>query len=100
MRKYAAKITSLKLLNRHFPEAKVHGVPKGFPSGRSLAVKAEWCRGQAVRLLVEEFKADIRVNPITGTDIMMEAILRCVGPPNRSDPEGEKIRDYLQTLLY
>lgn len=55
---------------------------------------------EAVRLLVEEFKADIRVNPITGTDIMMEAILRCVGPPNRSDPEGEKIRDYLQTLLY
>jgi hypothetical protein len=55
---------------------------------------------EAVRLLVEEFHADVRPNPITGTDIMMEATLRCVGPPNWRDAEGEKIRDYLADLLY
>lgn len=51
---------------------------------------------EAVRVLVEEFNASIVLNPITGTDIMMEARLRCVGAPGWRDPEGEKILDYLQ----
>ena len=53
MRRIAARITSLKLLNKKFPEANVGHVPKGFPTGRSLAVKADWCREQALKLLVE-----------------------------------------------
>ena len=53
MRMVASTITSLKVLYKKFPESKIHGIPKGFPSGRSLAVKADWCREQALKLLVE-----------------------------------------------
>lgn len=51
---------------------------------------------EAVQLLIEEFNANVLVNPITGTDIMMEARLRCIGAPGWRDPEGEKILEYLQ----
>lgn len=54
MRERARAITSLKLLNQEFPEAKmVRGIPKGYPSGRSLVVKAEWCQEQALKLFAE-----------------------------------------------
>jgi hypothetical protein len=51
--KDSKRTTSLKLLYTHFPEAKRHGVPKGFPSGRSLVVKSEWCQNQALKLIIE-----------------------------------------------
>lgn len=51
---------------------------------------------EAVQLLIEEFNANVFINPITGTDIMMEARLRCAGAPGSRDLEGEKILYYLQ----
>lgn len=47
------RTTSLKLLYKHFPEVKRQGIPKGFPSGRSIAAKTEFCQNQALKLLVE-----------------------------------------------
>jgi len=53
MRFRAKRITSLKMLNKAYPEAKIRGVPRGFPSGRSIAIKAAWCQDQALKLEVE-----------------------------------------------
>lgn len=53
LRNFAKRITSLPLLYKHFPESKRAGVPKGYPSGRSNAVKMAWCQDEALKLLVE-----------------------------------------------
>ena len=52
------KITSLKLMYKHFPESRRRGVPKGFPSGRSPALKMEWCQDAALKMLVEREHKD------------------------------------------
>ena len=49
----ANRVTSLVLLNKHYPEGKVNNIPKGYPSGRSIAVKKEWCQKQALKMEVE-----------------------------------------------
>lgn len=66
----AKKITSLKVLNRNFPEYKVNGVPKGFPTGRSVEAKVKWCQEQALKILVEREQRDRQAghDSMKGTD--------------------------------
>lgn len=52
------RFTSLKMLNKYFPEGKVLGTPKGYPVGRSIAMKIEWCQHQALKMLVERQERD------------------------------------------
>lgn len=54
----AQGITSLKLLNKHFPEFKMQGMPRGFPVGKSLVAKATWCRDQAIKYMIERAAAE------------------------------------------
>lgn len=49
----AQPITSLKLLNKEFPEFKMQGMPRGFPVRQSLVAKATWCRDQALKYMIE-----------------------------------------------
>lgn len=53
MKQQAAPYITLKKLRKGFPELTGIGVPKGYPLGRSVAVKADWCRNQALMMLVE-----------------------------------------------
>lgn len=53
------KITSLKLLYRAFPEVKRHGVPKGYPSGRGMAIQLEWLRRAAARLYLDRANDEV-----------------------------------------
>lgn len=49
----AHKITSLKLLNRKYPECKVKGTPKGYPQRGSVAQKVRWCQDTALKIMLE-----------------------------------------------
>lgn len=49
----ASKVTSLKILNRKFPECKMSGMPKGYPQRGSIAAKVRWCQEAALGILVE-----------------------------------------------
>jgi len=57
------KITTLKQFYKAFPEIKPRGgVPKGYPSGRGLVEKRDWCRRAAALIL-----ADREQNQIDGS---------------------------------
>ena len=44
---------TLKQFYRMFPEVKRGGFPPGFPVGKGVAVKKEWCRREAKKILLD-----------------------------------------------
>jgi hypothetical protein len=47
------KVNNLKSLYKVYPSIKRSGAPKGFPYGRSLETKKEWCQRMAMKIEVD-----------------------------------------------
>lgn len=60
MRARASRITSIKMLNREYPEGKVNGIPIGYPARSSNAEKMLWVKKQALRMEVERGRREVQ----------------------------------------
>jgi hypothetical protein len=51
------KVNNLRSLYRVYPEIKRAGTPSGFPSGRSIETKKEWCQRMAMKIELDREQA-------------------------------------------
>ena len=58
-----AKITSIKRLNRAFPEMKTAGCPRGYPRTGSAALKIKWCQDSAAARYLEREQEELDKTP-------------------------------------
>lgn len=55
--------TTLRALYKNFPEIKKGGFPKGYPAGRSLEAKAEWCKSEHKKILIDRKQKELNPPP-------------------------------------
>lgn len=83
----AKKCNNLKALYRTFPEIKRAGMPTGYPRGRSIEEKQEWCRDQATKILIG--RAQARLKAVEKTDVgLPNAVTDDSGLPESDDNES------------
>lgn len=66
MKEMVAKVTSLKVFNKMFPEVKQPGTPKGYPSGRGIVAQRAWLQRAAAKILLD--REQEKVNGIVKQD--------------------------------
>jgi hypothetical protein len=59
----AAKIVSIKMLYRAFPQVKRGGQPPGYPRAGSLAAQQDWCQRTAAQLILDREQARVNGTP-------------------------------------
>ena len=52
-------VTTLRALYKVFPEIKKGGFPKGYPAGRSLEAKDEWCKQEHKKMLLDRKQKEL-----------------------------------------
>jgi acetolactate synthase regulatory subunit len=74
-REDAAKVRTLKLLYRKFPEVKRPGFPPGYPAGKGLVAQQAWCQNAALKAMIDrrQREALAQVQQETPSDVIADA---------------------------
>lgn len=90
LKEQARNITSVKKLRKEFPETKQHGVPKGYPTRRGIAVQLEWLRLAAERMFADRENAKIAPEVPKGIDeLASQAAKSRAESQSQSEPQPD-----------
>jgi hypothetical protein len=79
------KVNNLTGLYRTYPEIKRAGTPSGFPSGRSIETKKEWCQRMAMKIELDREQAVIGPTDLNTFRAVIEEPGKVDGLESQSD---------------